>query len=117
MMSAGHDRISLCLLIAEILHAVEQIKMAHRHLEIVLLLVCIEDRLEPGFFAVHVGKVPVGRFECGLDAILTADEDEVDHVAQIAEVVMNSTRKTVDVLAKIGVQKNCRGFHAGRSAR
>ena len=88
--------------------------MAHRHLEVVLLLVGVHDGVEPGLFAVHISEVPVGCIKCGFRAILGSNDDEVHHISRIAKVIVNAAGKAVNVLAKIGVENDSGELQAGR---
>jgi hypothetical protein len=40
-----------------------------------------------------------------LDILLRADHDEVDHVAKIPELVVNTTRQVIDYIAKLWIER------------
>jgi len=80
-------------------------------------LVSVDDSLETGLLAVHVGNVPVGGLQRSLSKILAADNDEVNHVAQIAGVVMDSAWEFVNVTTQIGIEQDCRKLETTRAVR
>jgi hypothetical protein len=70
VVAAGNHGIGCGQFVTKILLATEQIELAHRHRQIVLLLISLEDRLHDRFLIVGVGDAPVGRFERALHLLL-----------------------------------------------
>src|SRR5262249_47219689 len=103
MMAAGDDSVGFGLLVTEVLDATEEIKLAHRHLQVVLLLSRHQDGLGDCRRGGAIGNVPVGGTECRLNVLLRTYHDEVHHVTQVVELVVPPARKVIDCLAKLRI--------------
>ena len=63
-------------------------------------VVCVTTRVPHGLLVVGIGYVEVGCVKCGLHLLLRTNENEIHHVSQILELVIDAARQAIDVLTK-----------------
>src|SRR5579859_4943618 len=59
--------------------------------------------------------MPGSSVESSLNIFLRADDDEIDHVAEVVELIVDSARQAIQVLAEVGIQGSIRDLEDGHS--
>src|SRR5579862_7780837 len=100
VMTAGNNGVGLRLLVAKILWSIEQVQRAHRHSQIVFIFVGLYDCAHHRDLCGLIGELPMGGAERRLQFLLSANDYEIHHVAQVLELVAYTSRNTIQVFCQ-----------------